>query len=161
MSSLFGSGANAIAGGTTTQNQAYPYLQGALSGTVGNGAAAGSTLASLLGLNGAGAQNSGFNTWKNSTGYNFGLGQGVQSIVGNQATQGLLNSGGTGKAIDTYGQNYANTQYGNYTGMLQSLLGSGNQAGSVIGNAGQQSITTNDMFSQGGVPAAFGQLLTK
>jgi len=165
MSSLFGSGSGALAGGTnaSSSNQAYPYLQQALSGNVSNGAGAGNQLASMLGLNGTPAQNQGFTNWQNSTGYQFGKQQGMNSITGNAATQGLLNSGGTLKALDTYGQNYANTQYGNYTNQLQGLLNSGNQAGSVIGNAGNvsQSTGTNNIFGQGGIPAGIGQLLGK
>lgn len=165
MSSLFGSGSNAVAGGTSqsSSNSAYPMLSSALGGTVNTGAGAGSQIANMLGLNGAPAQNQGFSNWQNSTGYQFGLNQGMQSIQGNAATQGLLNSGGNEKALQTYGQNYANTQYGNYMGQLQSLLGSGIQAGSTIAGAGQksQSTTTNDMFSSGGAPAGVGQMLSK
>lgn len=165
MSSLFGSGSNAAAGGTSNQssNQAYPALSTALSGNVTNGAGASNQLAAMLGLNGGAAQNQGFTNWQNSTGYQFGKQQGMNSITGNAATSGLLNSGGTLKALDTYGQNYANTQYGNYTNQLQQLLQGGNQSGSVIGNTGQQSTgtTTNDMFSSGGLPAGIGQLIGK
>lgn len=165
MSSLFGSGSGAAAGGTSqsSNNQAYPMLSTALGGTVGNGTGAGNQIANMLGLNGTPAQNRGFTNWQNSTGYQFGLDQGQQSITGNAATQGLLNSGGNEKAIQTYGQNYANTQYGNYVSQLQGLLGSGLQAGSVISGAGQQSkgTTTNDAFSSGGVPAGIGQLVGK
>jgi len=161
MSSLFGSGSNAAAGGTSQLNQAYPYLQGALSGNVSNGSGAGNQIADMLGLNGGPAQNQGFSNWQNSTGYQFGLNQGMQSINGNAATNGLLNSGGTLKALDTYGQNYANTQYGNYTNQLQQLLGAGNQSAGIIGSAGGTSTSTNNMFGSGGVPAGIGQLLQK
>lgn len=145
MSSIFGGsdGSNQSQSQSTQQsssnqsNQAYPYLQGALSGIVGSGVGgAGSQIANMLGLNGPTAQNQGFGNWQNSTGYQFGLNQGLQSITGNAATQGLLNSGSTAKAVDTYGQNYANTQYGNYTGLLQQLLGSGLQGAGLIGSAG-------------------------
>lgn len=165
MSNLFGSGSGAAAGGTTqaSSNQAYPFLQGALGGTVGQGAGAGNQIANLLGLNGGAAQNQGFTNFNNSTGYQFGLNQGMQSITGNAAASGLLNSGGNEKALQTYGQNYANTQYGNYTGMLQNLLGSGISAGNTIAGSGQKSNTTstNDMFASGGVPSGIGQLINK
>jgi hypothetical protein len=161
MSSLFGSGSGAAAGGTSSSNQAYGPLSGALSGNIGNVGAAGGQLASLLGLNGGAAQNQGFTNWRNSTGYQFGLNQGMESINGNAATQGLLNSGGNEKALQTYGQNYANTQYGNYTSQLQNLLNSGNQSAGVLAGAGQKSTSTNDMFGQGGVPSGIGQLLSK
>lgn len=141
MSSIFG-GANAFTGAgqssstSSASNQAYPYLQNALSPQVATSGQASSQIANMLGLNGPQSQNAGFDTWKNSTGYQFGLDQGSQAITGNAATQGLLNSGSTAKALDTYGQNYANTQYQNYLNPLQNLIGSGNQAAGTIGGAG-------------------------
>jgi hypothetical protein len=117
-------------------------LSQALGGTVTQGASAGNQIANMLGLNGSQGQNQGFQNWQNSTGYQFGLNQGTHSITGNAAAQGLLGSGSTAKALDTYGQNYANTQYGNYTSQLQGLLNSGIQAGGTIGGAGQVSNST-------------------
>lgn len=155
MSSLFGGGS--LLGGTSQQNQssasnqAYPYLQGALSGNVSNGSGAGNQISNMLGLNGAPAQNAGFSNFNNSTGYQFGLNQGMQSITGGAATQGLLNSGGTLKALDTYGQNYANTQYGNYVSQLQGLLGAGNQSAGVIGGAGNVSNSSGSGSSSPGI----------
>jgi hypothetical protein len=137
MSSIFGPAASSSQQSST--NQAYPYLQGALSGTVSNGTGAGNQIANMLGLNGTQSQNAGFQNWQNSTGYQFGLNQGTSAITGNAATQGLLNSGSTLKALDTYGQNYANTQYQDYLNPLQSLLGSGLQAGGVLAGAGNTS----------------------
>lgn len=165
MSSLFGgaSPGQAIMGGSASQsqsnNQAYPYLQGALSPQVAQSGQASTQMGNMLGLNGTQAQNQGFQNFQNSTGYQFGLNQGLGSITGNAATSGLLNSGGTLKAMDTYGQNYANTQYGNYMSQLQGLLGSGNQAASIIGNTGQQS-SANSSESKG-MGGFIGQLLGK
>jgi hypothetical protein len=173
MSSIF-AGANQLFGGSQQQfqsqsnsyNQAYPYLQQALGGNVSNGSNAGNQLANMLGLNGSPAQATGFNNFRNSTGYQFGLNQGIQSITGNAATQGLLNSGSTLKALDTYGQNYANTQYGNYTSLLNNLLGAGNTSASVIGGAGNVYNSSSSSSGTGGVPggglgASLGQLIAK
>lgn len=159
MSSIFG-GSNQSAQ-SSASNQAYPYLQGALGGTVGTGTSAGSQLGNLLGLNGGTAQTQGFQNFNNSTGYQFGLNQGMQSITGNAATQGLLNSGGTLKALDTYGQNYANTQYQNYTGQLQNLLNSGIQSAGVVSSAGQTSNSNSSGSSTNGAGGAIGSLLAK
>lgn len=150
-------------GGSSQQsqssNQAFNPLSTALSSSIGNVGAAGSQIANMLGLNGGPAQNQGFTNWQNSTGYQFGLNQGIQSINGNAATQGLLNSGGNEKALETYGQNYANTQYGNYMGQLQSLLGAGNQSASVLSSAGNQSSGSGS--SSPGISAFVGQMLGK
>jgi hypothetical protein len=107
--------------------------------TMNTGVAAGNQIASMLGLNGNGAQNQAFQNWQNSTGYKFGLQQGLDSINGNAAAQGLMNSGATAKALETYGQNYANTQYGNYLSELMGLGNQGLQAGNLVANVGQNS----------------------
>lgn len=160
MSSIFGGSKQSSQQSST--NQAYPYLQNALSGTVSQGTSAGSQLGDLLGLNGSGPQNQGFTNFRNSTGYQFGKDQGISSITGNAATQGLLNSGGTLKALDTYGQNYANTQYSNYTSQLQNLLNSGLQGAGILGGAGQTSQgSSKGNSNNGGLGGAIGSLLTK
>jgi hypothetical protein len=147
---------------STQSNQAYPYLSGAFAPTISNGVGAGTQIANMLGLNGPNAQASGFDTWKNSTGYKFGLDQGINAITGNAATQGLLNSGGTLKALDTYGQNYAATQYQNYLNPLQNLLGSALQGGSVLSSAGTVAQSTRNATSNnGGVGGFIGSLLNK
>lgn len=114
----------------------------------------------MLGLGGGDAQNQAFKNWQNSTGYQFGLNQGEQSINGNAAAQGLLGSGATGKALESYGQNYANTQYGNYTNQLQQLLNSGNQSAGILAGAGQHS-SSSATQNTGGTGAAIGSLLAK
>lgn len=160
MSSIFGGSSSKST--SLSENQAYPYLQGALGGTIGNAGSAGSQIANLLGLNGNAAQGQGFNNWKDSTGYQFGMDQGVKAITGNAATKGLLNSGGTLKAVDTFGQNYADTKFGDYQGMLQQLLGSGIQGAGVLANAGQKSISNSTSNSNnGGLGAGIGSLLAK
>lgn len=150
---------NTLFGGQqqSTGNQAYPYLQGALGGGVANGGAASNQLSNLLGLGGGPAQAQGFDNWKNSTGYQFGLNQGVQGLVGNAATKGLLNSGSTAQGIDTYGQNYANTQFQNYLNPLQSLMSNGTANAGVLADAGKTSQST----SNPGAGGFIGSLLAK
>lgn len=163
MGDIFGNGGILSGGGSSkssSTNQAYPYLQGALGGTVGQGGKAGTQIADMLGLNGAPQQNQGFQNWQNSTGYKFGLDQGMQSITGNAATQGLLNSGSTLKAMNTYGQNYADSKYGDYMSQLQGLLGSGNQSAGILGSAGGTTQSTQSP-SSGGLGGMIGSLLAK
>lgn len=160
MSNIFNTGQS-----KTTQNssnRAYDPLSSAFGSTISNGTGAGNQLAAMLGLGGTQGQSDAFKNWQNSTGYQFGLNQGVQSINGNAATTGLLNSGSTAKALDTYGQNYANTQFGNYTNQLQGLMGNGLAAGGLLGSTGQvsnQNSTASE--NKGGFPAALGSLLAK
>lgn len=121
------------------------------------GVQASGQMANMLGLNGTQGQDQAFQNWQNSTGYQFGLNQGTQAINGNAATQGLMNSGATAKALQTYGQNYANTQYGNYTSQLQGLMNSGNQAGSTVANAGQVS-NSQGAAANGGIGGLLGSV---
>jgi hypothetical protein len=154
-------GGNSQQSQSSSSNQAFPQLQGQLTSNIGNVGSAGSQLANMLGLNGAPAQNQGFTNWQNGTGYQFGLNQGIQSINGSAATQGLLNSGGNEKALETYGQNYANTQYGNYTSQLQNLLSGGNQSASVLAGAGNQYQSSSSGSGSPGIGKFVGQMLGK
>lgn len=156
MSQIFGGSQQSSSSG----NYAYPGLSTSLSPIIGNGVSSSNQLANLLGLNGAQGQNAAFDNWRNSTGYQFGLNQGMQSINGNAAAQGLLNSGSTAKALETYGQNYANTQYGNYFNQLSGLLGQGLQGAGVLAGAGQHS-SSQGTSNNGGTGAAIGDLLAK
>lgn len=163
MGDIFGNGGILSSGGSSKSssgNQAFPYLQGALGGTVGQGGAAGSQIADMLGLNGGASQSQGFNNWKNSTGYQFGMDQGMQAITGGAASKGLLNSGSTAKALNTYGQNYADSKYGDYMSQLQGLLGAGNQSAGIIGDAGKVTASTQSPTS-GGLGGMLGTLLAK
>jgi hypothetical protein len=148
MSSIFGGSKEQSSETTQSQsqsgNQAYPMLSQALGGQVSNGTNASNALSGLLGVGGdQAAAQAGFKNFQNSTGYQFGLDQGGQAITQNAATKGLLNSGATLRGLNTFGQNYANTQYGNYANQLQSLLSGGNQAASIIGSAGNQSSSSS------------------
>lgn len=142
-----------------SKNLAYPYLQQALGGIVGQGAGASNQIANMLGLNGAAGQNTGFDNFKNSTGYQFGLDQGMGAITGGAATKGLLNSGGTLQALNKFGQDYASTKEGDYFNQLQSLIGSGLQGAGVIGNAGQ--VSSSEGSSSKGAGGFIGSLMGK
>lgn len=130
-----------------SNNRAYDYLQGALGGQVSQGTGASTQMANMLGLNGVQGQNQGFDNWRNSTGYQFGLNQGTQAITGNNAAAGLLNSGSAAKALQSFGQDYANTQYGNYMNQLSGLAGQGLSAANTIGGAGNQSMSNSQSVS--------------
>lgn len=146
MSNVFG---KAYSTSSSSNNNIHDVTN-ALDPVMNTGAQANSQIGNMLGLNGAQGQNQAFQNWQNSTGYQFGLNQGMNSITGNAATQGLLNSGSTAKALNTYGQNYANTQYGNYTNQLQGLTSSGLGASSSIANVGQRS-NSEGQGANGGV----------
>lgn len=80
----------------------------------------------------------GFDSYKQNSGYNFGLNEGMDGITGNAAAHGLLRSGSTGKALERYGADYfKNRYYDDYLGNLGSLAGLGLGAGGLVANANE------------------------
>lgn len=141
---------NALAANIYGQNQAAlsPFMQ--------RGNAAGNQINALLGLGGApqggqmpagygygtldgqaglgtpaAGQSAGnaFNTFRNSTGYQFRLGEGMGAMNSGLASSGVLQSGAAMKEAQRYGQNFASNEFGNYMGYL------GNQQGVGLGGA--------------------------
>ncbi|WP_374407423.1 hypothetical protein [Pelagerythrobacter sp.] len=63
------------------------------------------------------AQNA-FDVFRNSTGYQFRLGEGMNALNSGYAGAGTLQSGAAMKAAQEYGQNFASNEFGNYWNML-------------------------------------------
>lgn len=134
--------------GLNPGNPAYDYVASQmgqlgypLAGAPG-GAAGGSTYAGSQpvpgapqGYNGAvdGApQNNAFNSYLNSTGYDFMFDQGQRGITGSAAARGLLNSGATAKALTKFGQNLGKSYFSDYLnqlGNMNNILGGTASAG--------------------------------
>lgn len=147
---------------STSQNQAYPFVQQAFNPFIDTGTQANSQMANLLGLNGGPAQTQGFDNWRNSTGYNFGLNQGMNAITGSAAAKGLLNSGSTARALSQFGQDYGATKFGDYMSQLQGLINPAMQAGGLITNAGQvTNSSSKGNSSNGGFGSVVGSLFGK
>lgn len=153
MSSIFGHSEAK----SKTNNTNLGMLNSTWTPTMNQGVQAGGAIANMLGLNGPQGQNQAFDNWRGSTGYQFGMNEGMHAINGNAATQGLLNSGATAKALNTYGQNYADTQYGNYTNQLMGLLNGGLNAGNMLTQAGQQTTSVGG-GKNGGVGGLIGSV---
>jgi len=93
---------------------------------------AGGLYGALLGLGGdQQAANDAFNQYKDSTGYQFRMDQGLRGITDSRAAQGVLNSGATSKALMDYGQGMASREFSNYLGQLGNAQQFGNQQGSL------------------------------
>lgn len=130
-----------------SSNQAYPFLQSALGGQIGNVAKGSDILASLLGINGGDAGANAFNQFKDSSGYNFIRNEGVNGITSNKAAKGLLNSGAALKDITSYSSNLSNNFLNNYLTSLLGLSNTGIQAGQILSNAGN--VSTSQGTSSG------------
>lgn len=74
------------------------------------------------------AQLGAFDTFRNSTGYQFRLGEGLDAVNSGYAGAGLLQSGAALRGITEYGQNFASNEFGNYVGLLSGQQGTGLQA---------------------------------
>lgn len=143
MSSLLGgnsSGKNSSTSTTGIYNQAYGGLSNALSPEVQSGVGASSLLSQLL--TGTGGQKA-YQNYQNSTGFQNQLQTGTKAITNNAATSGLLNSGATLKALDSYGTGLAQQNFNDYLSQLTGLGNMGNTAASVIGNTGGVTNTTS------------------
>lgn len=134
--------ANAAESARQDALKGYNYLtsgggSGFINGAVNGGAAANDATQQLLGLKPLGANTANaFDNYLKSTGYDFQLKQGQNAITTSNAAKGLLNSGGTLKALDQYGQGIASNYFNNYLGQLGNVGAGGYNAATAVGNAG-------------------------
>lgn len=135
-------------GTSESGNKAYDFLMGAYGDQSKYTGQAGDAISSLLGLGGSG-DTSGFDNYRNSSGYNFIADQGQRGIVGSAAAKGLLNSGSTAKALVGYNQNLASTYLNQYLEHLFNLSNVGLQSGSILSDAGKYSTSQQTSQSKG------------
>lgn len=74
--------------------------------------------------------------FSNSAGMNFILDQGQKAISGASASNGVFNSGATGKALEQFGVNLGKTYLNDYMDRLMNYGQLGLGAGSALANAG-------------------------
>ena len=82
------------------------------------------------------AQNA-FQQFRDSTGYQFRLGEGQKGLERSAAARGGLLSGAAIKAAADYGQNTASGEFGNYFNYLMNIANGGQSALNNTGQAGQ------------------------
>lgn len=104
----------------------------------------------LLGLNGQDAADAAMARFQSSPGYAFQLQQGLRAVDAGAAAQGMLRSGATLKAEQTYGQGLANQDFANYYNRLGSLTQTGLSGVSGVVNAGNnlQNAMTGNVSAQ-------------
>ncbi len=139
----------------TSSNQAYGTINQAVSPALSN-ISTGTNAANAF-LSG---DMSGFNQYKNNTGFDFQADQGSRGITGNAAAGGLLRSGGTGKALANFGANINQQFADNYFQKLLQQAGLGMQAGQLLAGAGQTSTgTSKSKPGLGGLIGGAGSLI--
>lgn len=93
-------------------------------------------------------QNAAFDNFRNSTGYLFRRGEGMDALNSGFAASGMLQSGARDRAALEYGQNFASNEFGNYlnalalqqsvgAGSASSLAGVGQNYASQVSNLNQ------------------------
>lgn len=103
------------------------------------GITSGNYLSALLTGQGpdVGAANAGYQAYLNNAGYEDALRRMSQSVVGGGAASGLLRSGSTAKALNAQGAEINRGYFNNYLSSLGNLSEMGQNAGQLIGQAGQ------------------------
>lgn len=145
MSSVFGGSKS------KSSNQAYGSINSSFSPYFSEAGTGIDGINKLLG-----GDSSGFDAYKQATGYDAAAKQGSQGITGNAAAAGLLRSGSSGKALQNYGDNMQNQYAQSYMGNLFNQANLGFQAGSLVSGAGQQSSSS----SKPGIGKFIGQAAT-
>ena len=130
--------ADAAARNNALQSQIYGVNSANAAPYIAAGDRASTALQGFLGLGGdPAATQKAFDNYLGSTGYDFTRQQGLDAVTQSKAASGLLGSGATLKALDSYGAGVAQ-QYGQqYVGNLQGLAGTGQAAASGLAGAGQ------------------------
>lgn len=129
---------NAANSNNALQAQIYNQNAATLAPFVQTGTKATGSINALLGIGGdAGAAAKAYQTWQNSTGYQFGLKQGQNSVEAALGAKGLLDSGAALKSLTQFGQDYANSNFQTYLGDLTNQQGVGLTAASAQAGVGQ------------------------
>jgi hypothetical protein len=101
-----------------------------------SGAGAQNKLSDLLGLNGQDAATKAMSTFQTDPGYGFQVQQGLKAIDQGAAARGMLNSGSTVQAEQTFGNNLADQSFGTYINRLSGLASQGLTATNYADQAG-------------------------
>lgn len=149
------------------QADIYGQNKGALAPFMARGNAAGDQINALLGLGGTGptynpaygygvadgqagygtpalgqpspqqAATNAYEIFKQSTGYQSRLNQGMSALSATFAGRGMSQSGAAIKSALRYGQDYASNEFGNYMGYLSNQQGVGLSGASALAGVGQ------------------------
>ena len=138
---------------SSSYNQAYDTINSAVSPALGNISTGTNAVNAFLS-----GDMSGFNNYKNNTGFDFAAERGSRGITGNAAAKGLLRSGGTGKGLVSFGNQIEQQFADNYFQKLLQQTGLGLQAGQLLGGAG--SVNQQKSKSKPGLGGFVGTALT-
>jgi hypothetical protein len=115
----------------------------------------------LLGLNGQPAADAAMSNFQSSPGYQFQLEQGLRGVDAGAAAKGLLRSGATLKAEQTFGTGLADQEFGNYYNRLMGLSTLGETAAGQTGTAATatgQGIASTDASAGAALASIYGNV---
>src|SRR4029077_17951925 len=95
---------------------------------VGSGGTANTASADLLGLNGPDAATAAMANYRTSPGYGFQMSEGLRAVDAGAAAKGMLRSGATLKAEQTFGAGLADSDFQTYFKNLQHISDTGESA---------------------------------
>jgi hypothetical protein len=128
---------NAAQQNNQLQTQIYNQNKTTLTPFINSGTQAQGNINALLGLGGdATAANNAFNTFQNSDGYQFRVGEGMRALNTGLASRGLIQSGAAIKEAEKLGQNYGSDEFGRYLGYLGNQQGVGLSAANALAGVG-------------------------
>lgn len=156
MSTVFGGSKSS--GTSQSGNTNNGLLTSALSPALSSVSSGVNALGNLLGLNGAGNQNAGFNQYKDSAGYKFTMDSGSRAITDNNAANGMLRSGATLKSLTRYGEGVGQQYLADYMKNLLGMATVGTQAAGVLSDSGKYSNSTQNSSSKNGMGSFLGAL---
>lgn len=142
-------GQSATKNSLTLQKSIYDSNKAALQPYMDRGNLAGGNIQALLGLGGdQAAAEKAWSQFRNSSGYQTRLNQGLEAITQNKAVSGLLNSGSTLKGLNRFAQDYASNELGNYMGVLSQQQGAGLSAANALAGVGTNYANASSALNQ-------------
>lgn len=144
-----------------SKNTAYPWLQQSFGGTaqnmVGQGQQGLTSVQNFL----TGADTTGFDQYRDSTGYQNIFNEAMRGVTSNAAARGLLNSGAMVRTAQDRAGQLAQESYDNYLARLMGVstaqMQSGQNLANIIAGAGGTSKSTGPV-DIGGIGAGIGSI---
>lgn len=163
---IFGSKASNDAANQAAQNAAtnnafaqhmYDANKELISPEIANSNLAQNSINGILGLGSAAdtaAGSSGLNAYKDTSGYQFLMDQGLGAVNANAAAKGAFQSGATAKALTNYATGLADQTQNNYLTQLTNVANRGTSEKNALMGQGTQLVTQTTANNNGASTAA-------
>lgn len=145
--------------GVAAQQEQYQQTRADLAPYRDQGTQSTNLMSDLYGFNGPEAQARARESFQSDPGYQFQRSEGLRAVEGSAAARGSALSGGTMKALQSYGTGLADQSYGNWYQRLANMQGIGQNAAAQTGNAGSNAANNiSNLYGQAGAAQAGGYL---